>query len=82
MSGALLVAGLWAVAATGAAARPGRGEGRRLVWGLVTAGIPILGWVTYRNGPWAGLVVLALGAAVLRWPPVGLWRRLRGRAAG
>lgn len=54
----------------------------RFAYGLVVLGIPILGYVTYQNGPAWGLVCLAAGASVLRWPLLhfGRWliRPLRG----
>ncbi|WP_413877259.1 DUF2484 family protein [Albidovulum sp.] len=77
MSGSLLAACLWAVAATVVAMLPTRDRHWRAAYVLITAGIPILGWVTYQNGPWAGLIVLAAGASILRWPLVYLWRWLR-----
>lgn len=82
MSGSLLAACLWAVAATVIAMLPARDRHWRAAYVLITLGIPILGWVTYQNGPWAGLVVLAAGASILRWPLVYLWRWLRRKAAG
>ncbi len=82
MTGSLLAACLWAVAATVTAALPSRDRPWRTAHVPVAAGIPILGWVTYQNGPWAGLLVLAAGAAILRWPLVRLWRRMRRKAAG
>ena len=42
--------------------------------------MPLLGWLTVVNGPVAGIVALAAGASVLRWPVVHLWRWLRRRA--
>ena len=77
MSGSLLAACLWAVTATLIAMLPTRGRHRRAAYWLIGAGIPILGWMTYQNGPWVGLIVLAAGASILRWPLVHLWRRLR-----
>ncbi len=82
MSLSLLAAGLWAVAATVIAMLPTRDGHWRAAYALITAGIPILGWVTYRNGPWTGLIVLAAGASILRWPLVYFWRWLRRKAAG
>jgi hypothetical protein len=43
-------------------------------WLLIALGVPLLGYVVWENGPWIGLVVLAAGASVLRWP---LWHLLR-----
>jgi hypothetical protein len=82
MSGSVLGACLWAVAATVIAMLPTRDHHWRAAYVLIMAGIPILGWVTYQNGPWAGMIVLAAGASILRWPLVYLWRWLRRKAAG
>ncbi|MCB2126254.1 MAG: DUF2484 family protein [Rhodobacteraceae bacterium] len=81
MSGSILAACLWAVTATLIAMLPSRDRHWRAAYGLIAAGIPILGWVTYENGPWTGLMVLAAGASILRWPLIYLWRWLRRRAA-
>ena len=50
------------------------------VW-LIAVGIPILGWVTYEAGPIWGMVLLAAGASVLRWPVIYFWRWLRRKVA-
>jgi hypothetical protein len=53
----------------------------RAYW-LIGAGIPLLAYVTYQNGPWVGLFVLLAGMSMLRWPMryLALWlkRRLAG----
>lgn len=76
MTISLILACLWALLATGIAIGP-----RRFHWpaalGLIALGVPILGWVTYENGPVWGLVVLAGGMSVLRWPVIFLFRALR-----
>lgn len=81
MSLSLVGACLWAVVATLIAFLPSRDHHWRAAYGLIAAGIPLLGWVTYENGPWAGLLVLAAGASILRWPLVHLWRRICRKAA-
>lgn len=77
MSGSLLAACLWVLSATAAALAP-----RWIHWpaaqALIVAGIPLLGWVTWQNGPFWGLLCLAGGASILRWPLIHLARRLRG----
>ena len=80
MSVSLTVAGVWVLGATLIALAP-----RRIHWpcayGLATVGIPLLGWITFENGPFWGLIALAGGASILRWPLIFLFRRLRGTAA-
>ena len=82
MSGSVLAACLWAVAATVIAMLPTRDHHWRAAYVLIMAGMPLLGWVTYQNGPCVGMIVLAAGASILRWPLVYLWRWLRRKAAG
>jgi len=78
MSLSLILACLWAVTASAAAALP-----TRLHWpaayGLILLGIPLLGFVTYENGPVWGLLGLAGGASVLRWPVIYLARWCKGK---
>ena len=81
MSAALLLACIWALTANVIAMLPSRDYHWRNAYMLIAAGIPILGFVTYQNGPWIGLLVLAAGMSVLRWPVIYLVRWLR-RTAG
>ncbi len=65
---------LWALIAAAVALGP-----RRWHWpaayALIVSGIPLVGYVTLQNGPVAGLVVLAGGVSMLRWPMrfLGRW---------
>jgi hypothetical protein len=76
---ALAAACLWAVAANIAAMLPSRRNHWPQAVVLIATGIPILGWVTWSNGPYWGLLVFAAGASLLRWPLFRLWRALRRR---
>ncbi|MHC0054101.1 DUF2484 family protein [Actibacterium sp. D379-3] len=67
MTLSLILACLWVVVATGAAYLPPR-INWPLAYGLIAVGIPLLGFVTWENGPVWGLLVLAAGASMLRWP--------------
>ncbi|MCL4188281.1 MAG: DUF2484 family protein [Rhodobacteraceae bacterium] len=82
MSASLAAACLWVVVATLLALLPSRRNHWPAAWFLIAAGIPILGYVTWQHGPLAGLVVMAAGASMLRWPVWYLWRwmvrKLRG----
>lgn len=79
MTASLALACLWALAANLLALLPSRDNHWRRACGLIAAGVPLLGYVTYENGPWVGLLVLAAGASMLRWPAVHLGRWLRRR---
>ena len=74
----LALAFAWLIGANVLAMFPSRDNHWKAAYGLIAIGIPILGWVTYENGPIVGLVLLAAGASVLRWPVVFLWRWVRG----
>lgn len=78
MTLSLILACLWALAANLLALVPSRDNHWRRAYALIAAGIPILGYVTYQNGPWWGLAVLLAGMSILRWPVVYLGRWLRG----
>jgi hypothetical protein len=82
MSPSLIAACLWAVAANVAAMFPSRRKHWPAAIVLLATGIPLLGWITYENGPLWGLLALAGGMSVLRWPFVYLWRWLRRRTLG
>lgn len=68
---------LWLVAANVIAMFPSRDYHWRAAYVLIAIGVPLLGWVTYEGGPIIGMLVLAGGASILRWPIVYLWRWLR-----
>lgn len=74
---ALAAACLWAILANVLAMMPSRRRHIPQAVFLIATGIPILGWVTWANGPIWGLIVLLAGMSVLRWPLLFLWRRLR-----
>jgi len=78
MTLSLTLAALWALVANVLAMLPSRDNHWRRAYMLIAVGIPILGYVTYENGPWIGLIVLAAGMSVLRWPVIYLTRWVKG----
>lgn len=78
----LILACLWAVAANVLAMIPSKDSHWTRAYWLIGVGIPILGFVTYQNGPWVALLVLVAGMSVLRWPMRYLLRWLTRRVAG
>lgn len=70
---------IWAIIANVLAMTPSKDNHWRNAYVLIAIGIPLLGYVTYENGPWLGLVVLLGGMSVLRWPVIYLGRWVRGR---
>ncbi len=68
---------VWLIAANVIAMFPSRDYHWRAAYVLIAIGVPLLGWVTYVHGPIVGMVVLAAGASILRWPVIYFWRWLR-----
>ena len=79
MTPSLILASIWAVVAIITALLPGRIQ-PSAACGLIAIGIPLLGWVTWQNGPIWGLLVLAAGASLLRWPILAPLRPSRDHA--
>ncbi len=77
MTLSLAMACLWLVLANVLAMIPSRDNHWARAYGLIGLGVPLVGWVTWDNGPIVGLLVLAAGASVLRWPLIYLGRWLR-----
>ncbi len=67
----------WGIAANVLAMIPSKDNHWTRAYVLIAVGIPILGYVTLQNGPWIGLIVLAAGMSVLRWPVIYLGRWVR-----
>ena len=82
MSLSLILAASWAIVANVLAMTPSKDNHWRRAYFLIAVGIPLLGYVTYENGPWYGLAVLLAGMSVLRWPLIYLGRWLRGLGRG
>ncbi|ATI42659.1 hypothetical protein CBW24_12030 [Pacificitalea manganoxidans] len=78
MSLSLILVCLWVLSATGAAMMPSRRSHWPAAYVLIATGIPLLGFVTYENGPVVGLICLAAGASILRWPLLYLARWITG----
>ncbi len=73
-----LIAGfLWLIAANVIAMFPSRDHHWRNAYTLIALGVPLLGAITLTTGPILGLLFLAGGASVLRWPVWFLWKWVR-----
>ena len=79
MTPSLILALVWLLAANVLALIPSRDNHWTRAYVLIAVGVPLLGWVVLQNGPWVGLILLAAGASVLRWPVVYLWRWVKAR---
>jgi hypothetical protein len=82
MSLPLVLALLWLILANVLAMIPSRDQHRARAVFLIIIGVPLVGWVTWANGPVIGLLVLAAGVSVLRWPVLFLLRWVKRRFAG
>lgn len=71
---------LWVVAACLAGMAPQRYHWPA-AWVLIGTGIPLLGLLTASMGPFFGLIALAGGASILRWPILRAGQRLAGLLA-
>ena len=79
MNLSLICAAIWLIAANVLAMIPSKDNLWTRAYILIAIGVPLLGWVTYQNGPLIGVILLAAGASVLRWPLVYLTRWIRRR---
>jgi hypothetical protein len=77
MTISLTLACLWALIANVLAMTPSKDAHWRNAYILIAIGIPIVGYTTVQHGPWVGLLVLAGGCSVLRWPVIYLARWVR-----
>lgn len=82
MSLSLILSFIWVLVAAILAAIPSGDNLWRRAYILLAVGLPLLGFVFYQNGPWVGLFIFAIGASILRWPLVYLWRWLRAKVTG
>jgi hypothetical protein len=82
MTWPFITAFLWLILANVIAMLPSRDHHWTAAYLLIAVGIPILGWMTWAHGPIWGMLFLAAGASVLRWPLIQLWRWLRGQRGG
>ena len=73
MNLSLTLVGLWVLMANAPAIFPSNDHQRARAYLLTTLGIPLLGFVTYQNGPWIGMAALLTGMSMLRWPARKLW---------
>lgn len=79
MTTSLILALIWLVVANVLAMIPSKDNHWTRAYVLIAIGIPLVGYVTYENGPIWGVLVLAAGASVLRWPVIYLTRWVRGK---
>jgi len=79
MTLSLILAFLWVIIANISAMIPSKDNYWTRAYFLIGVGVPLLGYVTYENGPVWGMIFLAAGASMLRWPVVYLGRWVKRR---
>ena len=79
MTVSLTLAARWAFVANVLAMTPSKDHHWSNAYVLIAIGIPILGFVTWQHGPWIGMLVMAAGMSILRWPVIyfGRWVKRR-----
>ena len=82
MNISLVLTCFWALVANVLAMTPSKNYDWRNAHILIGIGIPLLGFVTFENGPSIGLVVLIAAMSMLLWPFVNLSRRIKSRVIG
>ena len=78
MTLSLILTFAWLLLANVLAMIPSRDNHWTRAYILIGIGLPLLVWVFWENGPLIGLLALAAGMSVLRWPVRYLLRWLRG----
>ena len=68
MSGSIIAALVWLILANVIAMFPSRDNHWSIAYVLIAIGVPLLGRLTYENGPWVGFAAMLAGASLLRWP--------------
>lgn len=83
MTLSLTLACCWVLLANAIAMFPSRRNHWPAAYALIALGIPLVGYVTWQNGPVWGMSVLIMGASMLRWPVIylGRWcaRKMHGK---
>ncbi|WP_166416194.1 DUF2484 family protein [Cochlodiniinecator piscidefendens] len=74
MSLSIILGCLWLIVANVSAMLPSKDNYWARAYVLMAVGIPLLGYLTYENGPWVAILFMAAGASLLRWPVVYLLR--------
>ena len=79
MSLPLILAALWVLAACLVAMLPSKRNHWPAAYVLIALGLPLLGAIAYRHGPWLALLIALAFASILRWPVIHLVRWLKSR---
>lgn len=77
MTVSLILVCIWILVANVLAMTPSKDYHLRNAYILIGLGIPLLGFSSWANGSWIGLIVMVAAMSVLRWLVVYLTRSLK-----
>jgi hypothetical protein len=77
MSLSLICAFLWLLAANLRAMFPSKDNHWRFAYVMIAIGVPIVIGVAVQHSIWLALVLVGMGAWIMRWPVLYLWRWIR-----
>ena len=82
MNGSLIALFVWLLAANVLAMIPSKDNHWRRAYFLLACAVPLLIWLFYENAWWVGVLAIAAGMSVLRWPVIYLMRWARRTLGG
>jgi hypothetical protein len=74
MTFSITAAFIWLIVANLRAMFPSKDHHWKFAYVMIAIGIPILIGVAIQNSIWLALVLLGMGAWIMRWPVIYLWR--------
>lgn len=81
MSLSLTAAFIWLIVANLRAMFPSKDQHWKFAYAMIAIGLPIVVAVALEHNIWLALVLLGMGAWIMRWPVIYLWRWIK-RVAG
>lgn len=79
MSLSLTCAFIWLIAANLRAMFPSKDNLWTFAYVMIALGVPIVIGVAIQHNIWLALVLVGMGAWIMRWPVIYLWRWFKGR---
>ncbi len=77
MTPSLVAAFVWLLVANLRAMFPSKDHLWKFAYVMIGLGIPILIGVAIQNSIWLALVLLGMGAWIMRWPVIYFWRWIK-----
>ncbi|MBO9402133.1 DUF2484 family protein [Shimia sp. R9_3] len=79
MSLSLTCAFVWLIAANLRAMFPSKDNLWTFAYVMIALGVPIVIGVAIQHNIWLALVLVGMGAWIMRWPVIYLWRWVKGK---